>query len=253
MRFAVLTIAAVFMFVPFMAQATGPDMKKYPDSLWAESLLNVIEDGPHLFSREDQYQLPAFPENDSEETKEELDYLHTLIPERDKAGVMGKIIYENSGVLVRDVFIKEGLLLIKDNYKTQEIMDLVDKDLRYFVLESKKSFARPRPSHLDSSLTTSIENPEHASYPSGHAAQSHMVALILSDFDPENAKAYKRLAKEVAHRREIAGVHFPSDTKAGMEMAEHFYKKFRSIPAFEKKYQDAKLTYIKPNLQKEED
>lgn len=252
MRFAALIIAACIIATPFMVSAAEHLYEKYPLKLWEPSLIKVIETGPTIFSRDDQFQLPDYPANDSEEVKKELEYLHSLIPLRKEKGMISKILYEDSGIFVRDVFIKEGLL-VDGNYKTTEIMDLVDKDLRYFVLSSKMDFSRARPSHLDTSLTTVMSNPPHASYPSGHSAQAHIVALILSDFDPDNAAVYKKLAHDVAHRREIAGVHFPSDTKAGEEFAEHFYKKFRANPAFEKKYQAAKLTYIKPKLQKEED
>lgn len=252
MRIAICFIAALIVALPVSASQYKPAYETFPQKLWEPSLLKIIEKGPYLFSREDQFQLPDFPANDSEETRKEIEYLHALKPKRDEKGMISKILYENSGLLVRDVFIKEGLL-VDENYKTKDLMDLVDKDLRYFVLESKQSFARVRPSHIDPEIETVIANPPHASYPSGHAAQAHMVALILSDFDPENAKHYKKLAHDVAHRREIAGVHYPSDTKAGVEFAEHFYNKFRANPAFEKKYQNAKLTYIKPNLEKEED
>lgn len=252
MRFAALLIAALLITLPVTASQFSPIYEKFPEKLWEPGLLKAIESGPSVFSREDQFELPKFPANDSEEVKKEIAYLHSLIPQRNEEGVVSKILYENAGILVRDVFIKEKLL-VEGNYKTIEIMDMIDKDLRYFVLASKQDFSRVRPSHIDPSLETVIPNPPHASYPSGHATQAHMVALILSDFDPENADIYKKFALGVALRREIAGVHFPSDTKAGITLAEHFYNKFRANPAFEKKYQSAKLTYIKPNLEKEED
>lgn len=252
MRFAALIIAALLIATPVTASATKPLYEKFPKELWLPTLLRLIENGPQIFTRDDQYQLNDYPANHSEEVKKEIEYLHSLVPLREEKGMVSKILYENSGVLVRDVFAKEGLLA-EGNYKTIEIMDMIDKDLGYFILASKQSFSRVRPSHIDIELTTVMDNPRHAAYPSGHAAQAYMVALILADFDSENAKKYKNFAKDIAHRREIAGVHFPSDTKAGIEFAEHFYDKFRSITAFEKKYQDAKLTYIKPKLHKEED
>lgn len=253
MRLVVTIIAVLLISAPVLWAAETKDApQRYSLNLWAKDLLSVIERGPEFLSREDQYQVAAFPENDSKVTLEEIEYLHSLVPQR-TAETIAEIKYENSGALVRHVFSKAGLFERAGNKDAKEVMEIVDKDLSYFVLASKKDFARPRPSHLDPTLTTVINNPDHASYPSGHAAQAHMVALMLSGFDPEHEDEYKKLAYAIAHRREIAGVHFPSDTKAGMEMAEHFYKKFRSIPAFEKKYQNAKLTYIKPNLQKEED
>ncbi len=253
MRFAALFIAAFLIALPALASQENTNELRFTEEQWNKTLLKIIDQGPEYLSREDQYTgLKPFPANDSEETKKELKYLHSLIPERNDKTIISKIQYENSGMPVREAFAKEGFLA-DGNHETEMLIDILDKDVSYFVLASKKEFARPRPSHLDPSLDTVIENPAHASYPSGHATQAHIVALVLADFDPANAQRYKKFAFDIAHRREIAGIHFPSDTKAGIEFAEHVYNTFRSIPAFEKKYQDAKLTYIKPNLQKEED
>ena len=82
-----------------------------------------------------------------------------------------RIEYENSGVRAHDMFVHEGLI-DEENYKTLLLLEIIDNDHMYFILERKKHFERPRPSEIDPTLETAIPNPPHAAYPSGHAAQS---------------------------------------------------------------------------------
>lgn len=249
MRFLIL-IVAFFISAPVMA-ADALDSLRFKDENWARGYLQAIEAGPVILSRADQYDVPPPPENDSAEVAEELAFLHEIAAQRD-AETIARIHRENVAVSPVQIFIEDGLIG-SDNNKVIELLDIINRDHAYFILERKKHFQRARPSELDPSLTTVIPNPPYAAYPSGHAAQSYMVALVLSDFDPENAARYKKLAHDIAFRREIAGIHFKSDSAAGVALAEDIYKKLRGVPAFEEKYTQAKLTYIKPKLEKKED
>ncbi len=217
----------------------------FPLSGWNPDLLKIIEDGPKIISSDVSFKVAPPPANNSEVTKAELEYLHEIAKTERSEDNIKRILYENGGVKVYELFIEEGLLL-PSNAKTINLLFAVDAANRYNVLERKKHFARPRPSQLDTTLDTVITNPEHASYPSGHAAQSYIVALILSEFDPQNANLYKQFAVDIAHRREIAGVHFPSDSIAGRDLAQQVLKELRNVPEFEEKFQAAKADFIKP-------
>ena len=217
------------------------------DKNWSPALLKIIEDGPVIMSREEIFEVKIPPENSSEITAKEIAYLHEIAKtERDEETVE-RILYEDSGVDAHDMFVNEGLI-DEDNYKTLLLMEIINNDNMYFILERKRHFARPRPSELDETLETVIPNPPHAAYPSGHATQTYINALVLADFDPDNADVYKQFAIDVAHRREIAGVHYPSDSVAGRKLAVDVLARLRDIPIFEKKYQAAKLSYITPDL-----
>jgi len=85
---------------------------------------------------------------------------------------------------------------------------------------------RPRPSQLSPSLMPPIDVPGHASYPSGHATESYLLAGILKEVMPAEASMQtdvndldstplRRLAQRVARNREVLGLHYPSDSKAG--------------------------------------
>ena len=232
---------------PLMAEEANINDIKFPMSKWLPNLLAGAESGGSILADIEYLEVAPPPLNDSKETMEELEFLREIAKTERSEDNVSRIYYENNGGKAHDFFIKEGLIDI-NNYKTIKLMEMIDVDHTYFILERKKHFSRPRPSQLAPDLKLVISNPGHPAYPSGHASQTYMVALVLSDFDPENAEIYKQFAVDVAHRREIAGVHYPSDSVAGRKLAEDVLAALRAVDVFEKKYQDAKLSYIKPSL-----
>lgn len=63
--------------------------------------------------------------------------------------------------------------------------------------------------------------PGHPSYPSGHAASAYALAYLYQHMFPKhsNLSQLEKKAQEVAHNREIAGLHFPMDSEAGRLLA----------------------------------
>jgi membrane-associated phospholipid phosphatase len=98
--------------------------------------------------------------------------------------------------------------------------------------------ARPRPSQCRPALKPSVAVPGHASYPSGHATQAMLMALCVSGSLPkpflgsDMAKLLCVLARRIARNREIAGLHYRSDSEAGYSAAEQAYALLAAIPAF---------------------
>ena len=251
--------AVVFLFSGFsnlraedeaaVAVENEIDAIRFSFSSWSPKLLRAIDAGPSILSRDEVFDVDIPFKNSSEETKNELVFLQELVKTSRDDETLARIMYENSGASAATIF-KNEKLIDKKNYDTIVLLTMIDADHFYFILERKRHFERPRPSQLDESLDLVIFNPAHAAYPSGHASQTYMVALVLSDFDPENAEVYKQFAIDVAHRREIAGVHYPSDSVAGRKLAVDIYNRLRENPILEKKYQAAKKTYIRPDLSK---
>jgi hypothetical protein len=92
----------------------------------------------------------------------------------------------------------------------------------------KGVFARKRPSTLEPMLMPPISLPGHASYPSGHATQAYLIArcaklLFSGDRLAKLDADLDALAQRIAWNREIAGLHYPSDSAAGKELAEQIY------------------------------
>ena len=67
--------------------------------------------------------------------------------------------------------------------------------------------------------------------PSGHAAQMCALAGARAGVRPDCAGASRLFAAGVALRRKIAGVHFPSDTRAGERLAASLLPRLLSLPA----------------------
>ena len=106
------------------------------------------------------------------------------------------------------------------------------------AMKSKIYFKRSRPSQLCPALLPPLAVPGHASYPSGHSTQAHLMALCMYDvlagtpnanpwpaspLSPADANNWKidllALADRIARNREIAGLHYPSDSWGGVQLA----------------------------------
>jgi membrane-associated phospholipid phosphatase len=96
------------------------------------------------------------------------------------------------------------------------------------VMYFKTKFDRPRPSQIVPALLPPIPVPGHASYPSGHSTQAHLFALcataVLQEASGQGIDlVLTRLANRIGRNREIAGLHYPSDTAAGAGLASDLF------------------------------
>jgi len=192
---------------------------------WDPALLTLTHTSSTLL-HQDQYAaltLPSPPENVSTTTTAELQVLHTLMNVRTPDNLQA---INRELTLPATVFggATYAMLTSTSTYpQTRSLLHTVLRDFEPIILQKKRQFDRVRPSKLDPGLTTAIAVPRHPSYPSGHAAQSHLIALILSDSNPTQAENYQESAAAIAFNREIAGVHYRSDTWAGRSLAEQYY------------------------------
>ena len=98
------------------------------------------------------------------------------------------------------------------------------------LLALKAFYNRPRPAVLAKSLGLSmtffpLKTSKTPSYPSGHATQGHLVSLLVADELPlEHRRNILKLGKRIGESRQIAGAHYPSDTKFGIELGDEFYR-----------------------------
>ena len=110
---------------------------------------------------------------------------------------------------------------------------------RWLILESlsrlepilyreKARFDRIRPSRALKTLGAALPVPSHASYPSGHAASATIIAEILAELAPAKKRVFRRDARRIAQNREIAGLHYPSDSAAGVRLAHIALERFHS-------------------------
>ena len=162
--------------------------------------------------------LQPFPENSSKKTLEEVKYLSNIeedrefVKEHDKVSkVFGKLHEEL------------GLEFNKDEAKKY------NRESAKHIMELKYKYQRPRPHQIADFYGINLngvdlDSMKTPSYPSGHATQGYLLGMIYSERYPQFRKEFMKLGEDVAESRIIGKAHFPSDKKAGIELAEKLFE-----------------------------
>jgi acid phosphatase (class A) len=207
----------------------------------------------------DDFSLPDPPANSSEQTRHEIDYLLALQKYRTNEDIRSSLYYANVyynlrvkptdstynryrrnmfhiGRSVGSWFNPETLPI------TADFMANVWRDASYFIWSLKFKYARIRPYVIDPTLKN-LEETDWAAYPSGHASNSYVNAFIYSELAPEFADFFFKDAYDMAHSREIIGVHYPSDSEAGRIFARQFVNMLFKNEKFLKDFQKVKAEW----------
>ncbi|WP_088286256.1 hypothetical protein [Ideonella sp. A 288] len=128
--------------------------------------------------------------------------------------------------------------------RTLELMRVVVSYGSFVVQRAKVMLNLPRPHELSPRIHPMVPTPGFSTYPSGHATESQLVSRVLFHLvkstqtahkvDPKTGalsaaadawlKAIEPMLGDLAHRigenREVAGLHFPVDSKDGRELAD---------------------------------
>jgi len=111
-----------------------------------------------------------------------------------------------------------GLIFHEDEF--EDIISQATPVIGYF----KKQFNRKRPIEIDSTLNTLPSNTNKtASYPSGHATQSRLVARYVANKFPEHNEGLLKAGNEGGWGRVQAGFHYPSDYHTGNLLGEKMF------------------------------
>lgn len=167
------------------------------------------------------YRVPPPP--DGAATKAELDWLRLAVTVKD-ARTIDQINFWDAGspgyrwldILASRSEANQSL----SPYPVRPFayLNMAIYDATIAAWDSKYFYNRPRPSDVDSTLRTSLPIPMSPSYPSEHAAAAGAAAAVLSYFYPAEAEYFQRLAEEAARSRLYAGLQYPSDYFAGLEL-----------------------------------
>jgi acid phosphatase (class A) len=220
----------------------------------------------------DDFKIPNAPANSSEQTRAELNYLLGLQAQRTSMDVKSSLYMANIYYSVRTkpadstyARFRSNLFFIgrsigtwfnPDNLPiTADFMARVWQDASYFIWSLKYKYARVRPYVLDSTMEN-LEETNWAAYPSGHAANSYINAYLYQELAPQFTDVFIKDAYDMAHSREILGVHYPSDSEASRIFARQFVnklfenEKFRNDFEFVKKEwsEKAKEPFTRPGV-----
>jgi membrane-associated phospholipid phosphatase len=160
---------------------------------------------------------------DETQTAIEIGQLLEMVADRDDAALQ-QIAYWNSGpATYRWNQIALNALLERAAgsnmaLRNLALLQVAIYDATVAAWDSKYTYNRPRPSEVEPELVTVIPNPSNPSYPSEYAVTAGAAATILAWLFPEDAQYFEDMAQEAVNSRLLAGVEFPSDTQAGLEL-----------------------------------
>ena len=252
---------------PSVEKTKAPESKCDPATCQPGELIgNGKKRAPFYLSSAEKFFIPDFPANSSPQTRAELDYLLQLQAQRSEEDVRASMFY--AGVYYR-TSIKPGdndynkfqrnLFHIGRSIGTWFNADSLPltgalaanvwKDAEYLIWKYKNYFIRIRPYKLEPALQN-LEETNWAAYPSGHATNSYVNAYLYSALLPEFGSFFIKDAYDMAHSREIIGVHYPSDSESGRVLAWQLIKRLMANEKFKKDFEAAKKEVEKIRRQK---
>jgi PAP2 superfamily len=168
-----------------------------------------------------ELRLPAPP--DARTTTRELQALRALAGKRD-AAALERIRYwdfwspaHRWNELLTDAAVAQrlsGVLQIR----AFAMLNVALADAMVAAWDSKHAHRRPRPPERDRRLDPAIAPPASPSYPCERSVAAGAASTILAHVFPGEAARFTAAAEEAARSRTVAGVAYPSDTKAGLDL-----------------------------------
>ena len=171
--------------------------------------------------------LPAPPANDSDVTRDELEYLSTLTrlrtPQEEE---LVRMVDDDPLHLYLDIAKKYGIKISRQKVKRAwNICSPVVTNLKW-------QYNRPRPEQIASILGYNIkvmktDTHQTPAYPSGHTVYAGLVAAIASEEHPEYSSEFYQLVSTVGLARCLQGVHYPTDNDASMVISGALWEDIR--------------------------
>ena len=192
-------------------QRTKNDDLRFSNTMkWDQEIWNIHVNTILNQTILDQLQLPPPPRNDSLTTSKEI---HDLLIKKSARNASNQKDIENE--------IDTFHYLTRFSNDVQEIKELNNFIIfsNAYIIYFKKFFDRVRPRVLEPQIEPTIKPPGHPAYPSGHATKAYAFALLMSKKYPHRKDEFMRIANTIATNRELAGVHYASDTLAGLKLA----------------------------------
>jgi PAP2 superfamily len=124
---------------------------------------------------------------------------------------------------------------------TMELMVSVVAFTSYVVQMCKLRCNAPRPHEYSPRIQPMIPTPGHSTFPGGHSAECTLVSQVLgylagmgagkttigprAEWLNSTRSMLDELAVRIGYNREVAGLHFKSDTEAGIDLAKYLFEK----------------------------
>jgi acid phosphatase (class A) len=120
-----------------------------------------------------------------------------------------------------------------------QVLTNADIDSYFINTMIKKTNARLRPFVQHPTLVTPLFETGDFSYPSGHASGTELQARILAKLFPKQEDALLKRVRQIADSRVVAGVHYTSDTEAGLALGDLVFAQIETKPRFQNDLKEA--------------
>jgi acid phosphatase (class A) len=233
---------ALLLALSSTAQAAPLDDIHY--GKWGKLPLKFCEQQSYFLPRAELLALEVAdpPANSSESTRHDLDELLELQKNRTKAQRAAiESHLEFPGVMA--TMLAAAHRKLDKAPETKALLLHVERDATVAVFNAKKRFNRARPHQLEPKLKPCIDVPPHPAYPSGHAIWGEVVARTLAEIFPDDRAAITAAGVEIGHEREIAGVHYASDSAASRALGEDLFGRLMKNEKFQRELAAAKAEW----------
>lgn len=191
-----------------------------------KKLLAMVKRGPQFLAR-DAIPVGALP--DAATTQADIAVLLQLQATRTAADVTA--IQAEVGDLA-PLFLRQLPDIVQKRPAVLHALRATAAEVEFFLFAEKFALLRPRPHQIDARIHPAIAVPHHPAYPSGHAGTARALALVAARFAPAQRAELHAYGDAVGRRREIAGVHYPSDTAEGQRIGQLVAAKLLANPGF---------------------
>ena len=164
--------------------------------------------------------LPAPP--DQHASASELQELRTLAGRRD-AAALERIRYWDFwspsyrwNELLTDAAVANNMGI--PQLRAFAMLNVAIADAMVAAWDSKYAHNRRRPRDADPTLATVVPIPASPSYPCERSVAAGAGSVVLAHLFPNDAARFAEAAEEAARSRVLAGVVYPSDARAGLEL-----------------------------------
>ena len=105
-----------------------------------------------------------------------------------------------------------------DGLRAFAMLNVAIHDALIAAWDSKYAHNRRRPGESDPQLATALPVPRSPSYPCEHAVAAGAGSAVLAHLFPKDAQRFAEAAEEASRSRVMAGVVYPSDARAGLDL-----------------------------------
>ena len=187
-------------------------------------LLNTTNYLDKVFTDLTQY---AFPANSSNTAKDELNSVRECIDELSQEEKIQKRFYDyDEGVVI--MFLKYLVSKGATKDEAESLINALNYDVLPIIFKLKYYFNRVRPYQLAFYYKLKLfpftsYSDGSPSYPSAHAVQAYLFAMVIGDKYPQLYQHVTKFAQDIAISRIYMGLHYQSDVDFAYIVAQKIY------------------------------